>query len=157
VAVATAPDAWIGDVQMSADGQRIAFGGRAHNLVDGFEDGNTAQEYDQFTWTDKAPAAKASSRVTGPLTLRFDASESSDPDGTLVDYRWDFGDGSGGSGKTVSHTYANEGTYSVKLTVEDDGSHEVSTTIQVIAIKGVLAADGAPFDFLGVDRALSCN
>ena len=35
-------------------------------------------------------------------------------------YLWDFGDGLGGSGKTVSHVYTDEGLYSVVLTVIDN-------------------------------------
>ncbi|HEX6025779.1 MAG TPA: PKD domain-containing protein, partial [Solirubrobacter sp.] len=157
VPIATAPDHWIGQVQTSLDGQRVAFTGNAQNLVDPFVDGNGDEAFDVFVWGDKPPVAKATSRVTGPLTVRFDASGSTDPDGGLVAYRWDFGDGATGTGVNATHTYAAEGTYTARLTVEDDGSHEVSTTLQVIAITGVLAADGAPFDFLGVDRSLGCN
>jgi len=59
------------------------------------------------------------------LTCVFDASESYDPDGTIQSYNWSFG-GEGtqsepGSGATVSYTYADAGTYTVSLTVTDDG------------------------------------
>ncbi len=55
------------------------------------------------------------------LTCTFDASASSDPDGTIELYVWDFGDGKSGSTPTISHTYAAGGTYSVRLTVTDNG------------------------------------
>jgi len=51
----------------------------------------------------------------------FDASDSYDPDGTIVDYFWDFGDGSYASGKIVTHRYATTGTFTVTLNVTDDG------------------------------------
>jgi len=51
----------------------------------------------------------------------FDGSGSSDPDGTITDYDWTFGDGMGASGAMVSHTYANYGDFTVTLTVTDDG------------------------------------
>lgn len=54
------------------------------------------------------------------LAVAFDGTSSSDPDGAIVDYQWDFGDGTTGSGASTSHTYAAEGTYLVKLTVKDD-------------------------------------
>lgn len=52
--------------------------------------------------------------------ITFDASASKDPDGQIVEYLWDFGDGETGQGKIVKHTYKQLGTYKVKLTVKDD-------------------------------------
>jgi len=54
------------------------------------------------------------------VPIMFDGSASSDPDGTIVSYDWDFGDGQNGSGAMVSHPYAASGTYTVTLTVTDD-------------------------------------
>ncbi|MEP1095755.1 MAG: PKD domain-containing protein [Cyclobacteriaceae bacterium] len=56
-----------------------------------------------------------------PLFVFFDGSESTDADGTIVSYEWDFGDGSSGSGATTSHTYTSAGNYTASLTVTDDG------------------------------------
>ena len=55
-----------------------------------------------------------------PLDVELDASGSSDPDGTIESYAWEFGDLSSGSGKVTSRTYAAPGTYMVRLTVTDD-------------------------------------
>ncbi len=55
------------------------------------------------------------------LTCQFDGSGSSDPDGTITSYAWVFGDGTTGSGATVSHTYTAGGTYIATLTVTDNG------------------------------------
>lgn len=57
---------------------------------------------------------------TAPLTVSFDASCSSDPVGSISSYHWTFGDGSTGSGRTVSHTYWDPGYFTVRLTVTDD-------------------------------------
>jgi len=57
-----------------------------------------------------------------PLTVNFDASNSSDKDGTIVSYEWTFGDGHTGSGKNISHTYQVEGTLTITLTVKDNDS-----------------------------------
>jgi PKD repeat protein len=55
------------------------------------------------------------------LSCDFDGTGSDDPDGTIVSYDWDYGDGSPhGSGPTPSHTYASANTYTVILTVTDD-------------------------------------
>ncbi|NIN65976.1 MAG: PKD domain-containing protein [Anaerolineae bacterium] len=53
-------------------------------------------------------------------TVTFDASGSYDPDGRIVSYSWDFGDGTTGSGVTAAHSYEAAGTYSVTLTVTDN-------------------------------------
>ncbi len=52
--------------------------------------------------------------------LNFDGSESYDPDGTIVSYLWDFGDGAVGAGVNPSHVYNTPGGYEVTLTVTDD-------------------------------------
>lgn len=57
---------------------------------------------------------------SAPLEVRFDASSSTDPDGNIVSYDWDFGDGNTGSGRIVTHTYETPGAYTPSLTVTDD-------------------------------------
>ncbi|TMI22274.1 PKD domain-containing protein [Candidatus Bathyarchaeota archaeon] len=68
------------------------------------------------------------------VSVSFDGTTSYDPDGTVVGYSWDFGDGSTGSGATPTHSYSIAGTYSVKLNVTDNsGSTNVSTqTVTII-------------------------
>jgi PKD repeat protein len=53
-------------------------------------------------------------------SLLFDGSLSTDSDGTIVDYSWDFGDGNSGTGSQVDHSYSAPGSYLVKLTVTDN-------------------------------------
>ncbi|UDY35504.1 PKD domain-containing protein [Dermatobacter hominis] len=73
------------------------------------------------------PTATFTSSTTN-LTANFDATGSTDPDGTIQSYAWDFGDGQQGSGATASHTYAAPGPYTVKLTVIDDRSGQATHT-----------------------------
>ncbi len=54
-------------------------------------------------------------------SVNFDGSGSSDTDGSIVSYAWDFDDGSTGAGISISHTYSAAGTYTVTLTVTDNG------------------------------------
>src|SRR5690606_33327359 len=52
----------------------------------------------------------------------FDGTGSSDPDGSIVSYQWNFGDDTTpGTGATVTHTYQASGVYNASLTVTDDG------------------------------------
>jgi hypothetical protein len=76
--------------------------------------------------------APVASFVAGPSfagqATAFDASASSDPDGTIVRYEWDFGDGTSVSdaGPTPSHDYVRPGPRAVTLTVTDaDGTSNV--------------------------------
>ena len=55
------------------------------------------------------------------LTVSFNASTSSDSDGSIVSYAWAFGDAKSGSGITATHTYNSVGAYTAQLTVTDDG------------------------------------
>jgi PKD repeat protein len=52
--------------------------------------------------------------------ISFDASSSHDPDGEIVNYKWDFGDGNTAEGKVVKYTYSKPGTYTVTLVVTDN-------------------------------------
>ena len=85
------------------------------------------------TTANVAPTAAFTSTVDGP-TVAVDASTSSDTDGTVASYVWDFGDGASGTGRTASHTYAAVGDYAVKLTVTDDGAATGSVTRTVTAL-----------------------
>ena len=62
-------------------------------------------------------------------TVTFDGSGSSDPDGIVVTYRWDFGDGATATGATPSHTYSTAGSFTVSLNVTDnDGATSACNT-----------------------------
>jgi len=55
-----------------------------------------------------------------PLKVNFDASASYDEDGQIVEYFWNFGDGTFDKGVRVSHSFSKKGKYHIKLTVTDD-------------------------------------
>jgi PKD repeat protein len=71
---------------------------------------------------------------------------STDTDGTIATYLWDFGDGETSPEVNPSHTYAAEGEVTVTLTVTDDAgaTDEVSKTFDVSAVAGLECADGTP-------------
>ena len=64
-----------------------------------------------------------------PLFVALDASASSDSDGTIHVYDWDFDDGTTATGASVNHSFVNPGTYAVNLTITDnDGATDSATT-----------------------------
>jgi PKD repeat protein len=66
------------------------------------------------------------------LTCTFDASASSDPDGEIVSYTWDFGDDSGiATGIGPRYSFAAAGSYPVTLTVTDSLGAADSLTLAV--------------------------
>jgi PKD repeat protein len=75
--------------------------------------------FGQASFPDQPPTAVASGSCT-VLTCSFDGTLSSDPDGSVASYAWDFGDGTTGTGATPTHGYAAAGTYTYMLTVTDD-------------------------------------
>src|SRR3954447_19983893 len=90
------------------------------------------------------PTAVIGGPCTG-LVCSFDGSGSTDSDGTIASYAWDFGDSMTGNGVTPSHTYLQGGTYDVRLTVTDDKGASTSATKTVT----VTASSGTPIALRG--------
>ncbi len=86
-----------------------------------------------------APAVEAggpyAGQVGAPINLVGAASDASPNDSASLSYRWDFGDGTSGSGASTNHVYAQPGSYVARLTVIDkDGAFASDTaTVQVSA------------------------
>jgi len=83
------------------------------------------------------PVAVAVSDITigqAPLSVNFDGSQSYDPEGDVLTYVWNFGDGSvNGSGVAVPHTFTVPGTYTVKLGVTDSlGASAIDTLLMTV-------------------------
>jgi len=91
------------------------------------------------------PAAVASATPDSgpaPLSVAFDGSASSDPDGSIVEHSWDFGDGTGAQGASTVHEYSTTGVYAVSLTVTDDDAATDTATLVVTVTDPV--ADTVP-------------
>lgn len=96
--------------------------------------------------TNQAPQADFT-YSTNELTATFDASASSDSDGTVEQYSWTFGDGTTSTDQNPIHAYATGGTYEVTLLVTDnDGATDTmsaSVTVQESAVADIqLSATG---------------
>ena len=86
------------------------------------------------------PEPPVASFTYSPLSLQvndsitFDASGCSDADGTIVSYIWDFGDGDTSTSQNPTHTYNQEGAYTVTLTVTDDDGLTDITRVNIAEV-----------------------
>lgn len=86
-----------------------------------------------------------------PLQVTFDGTASSAVDDTILDFAWDFGDGSPISiESSPTHLYSLQGTYTVQLTVTTAGG--VTATAEPVEIL-VGASNGASLEFSGAQQA----
>jgi PKD repeat protein len=69
--------------------------------------------------------------LKAPLVVNFSSAGSADPDGTIVGYSWDFGDGNTSASANPTHTYAAQGVYDAVLTVTDNKGGTGTATVTV--------------------------
>lgn len=151
----------------TARGSRVTHtyaAGGSYPVVLTVDDGtglNNAHDRDSLTViVDQPPTAVAGSNreVCPGDAVVFDGSASSDPEGGVLDYAWDFGGGSSASIVNPVKTYRKPGRYPVTLTVTDDSGlsgsrHSDRVLVQVnegpVAIAGedILACEGSPVTF----------
>jgi PKD repeat protein len=91
----------------------------------------------------QAPVADASAEIHG-FELTADGGASTDSDGNIASWAWNFGDGSTATGQQATHTYAAPGTYTVTLTVTDD---EGATAQDTVEVEAAAPAEFAADDF----------
>ncbi len=136
-------------------------------LVNTLRDGNTANDPDVESWSQRLaearacvgedclvlgeppvlepPVAVVGEPVCSGLSCVFDGSGSADPDGgALASFEWDFGDGEQGSGVSVTHVFGAAGSFEVTLTVTDDEGEtgSVSRTVSVTDLVAELSYRG---------------
>jgi phosphoribosyl-ATP pyrophosphohydrolase len=115
---------------------------------------------------EKAPVAQISATPTTVMigeSITFSAADSTDSDGSITSYEWDFGDGNTASGEAATHTYSDKGgIYNVKLTVTDDDglsdTAEVSVnvligvTVKIEATSSTWREGGEPYDIYNTTK-----
>ncbi|MGZ4173545.1 MAG: PKD domain-containing protein [Solirubrobacteraceae bacterium] len=96
---------------------------------------------------DEPPAAafSAPGRVAAGDTVAFNGAQSRDRDGSIVSYRWTFGDHHTGSGRAPRHRFARAGHYTVTLTVRDSAGLTATVSHQITVVR-------APISRLAVAR-----
>ena len=101
-----------------------------------------------FTFTPEAPTTDEPVQFTD---------RSHDPDGEIVEWLWDFGDGTTSTEQNPSHRYAQPGHYTVTLTVTDDRGATATATEELVVLPAVTeitvicypnpASDGVTFRY----------
>jgi DNA/RNA endonuclease G (NUC1) len=93
---------------------------------------------------DRAPVAATDGPYVGleGSSVTLSAAGSSDPDGDALTYEWSFGDGAEGTGASPTHTYADNGTYQVRVIVTDPygAADSATTTVTVMNVAPQVAA-----------------
>jgi PKD repeat protein len=97
----------------------------------------------------RSPVARLTISPTSgdaPLAISGSGDASSDADGTITSYAWDFGDGSRATGPRVEHTYTTVGEFVVTLTVTDDQGATGTASGSVVATGSLAVYNGSLFD-----------
>ncbi len=107
----------------------------------------------QFTVPNQPPIAHAGGPYTATTdsAVQFDGNLSSDTDGSIVNFQWNFGDGGTGSGVTPTHTYTADGIYTVTQTVADNRGATASATARV----AVTTRNQSPTVNAGADQTIT--
>ena len=101
--------------------------------------------------SNQSPTASFTANPTSgvaPLVVSFNALNSSDSDGTIISYQWDFKDGNTGNGLTINHTFSSTGSYNVGLIVIDNKGASSSIT------KTITVTSGSEADFVICENLL---
>ncbi|MDK3017193.1 PKD domain-containing protein [Pseudodonghicola flavimaris] len=151
----------------TGEGQKVTYAwtrpGNFNVTLTVIDDSGTAsalQSSSQVVRVDAAPTADAGpDQYVTASVVQFDGGGSSDPDGKVTGWSWDFGDGTTASGQQVSHAYAKPGSYEVALRVHDDSGAPLNVdrdTLRVV-INASPIADAGPAQVVapGTDFVLS--
>lgn len=70
---------------------------------------------------------------TAPLTVTFNGSGSTSPQGSVTSWEWTFGDGAIGTGPVITHLYSLPGTYTASLKITDSNAASSTATVSIVA------------------------
>lgn len=129
-------------------------------VTDNSETSNNTSETTVTIFVNHPPVAKIQTdNYLSNVEANFDASQSYDPDGEILNYTWDFGDGSIGSGKFVNHKYSSPGTYKVTLKVVDNSmkANNTSYSTEKIVINRAPIADAGKDYVIAPNQTISFN
>lgn len=108
-----------------------------NNVISQYQQGAKVEFTNIIVPPNKAPVASAAISPTSAYvneSFSFDGAASTDSDGKVVKYAWNFGDDQVAEGAKIAHSYSKAATYNVTLTVTDDkglvGTQSTSVTVK---------------------------
>jgi len=115
-----------------------------------------------YLYTNKPPVASFTESAETVYTwevIVFNASDSFDPDGTIVCYFWNLGDGTNATGAITEHEYTDDGNYTVTLTVtDDDGATDEASSTKTVLRRDVAVLNVIPYKtIVGTGFNMSIN
>ncbi|HEY3834026.1 MAG TPA: PKD domain-containing protein [Acidimicrobiia bacterium] len=136
VAGTTEPGTWTLTATDSEPTLQVAGNPGVRTYLGGSATNQPTFQFDNFTVTNldsttNQPPTASFTASCPTMTCSFNAGGSSDPDGSIVSYAWNYGDGSTDTGVSTSHTYTSTGPFTVTLTVTDNDGAPGSTSQQV--------------------------
>lgn len=121
------------------------------SLDDGFADTPTVQEIPVIIeGSPIARIAESEMTVCANSPVLFDGSQSSDPNGMVGSFSWDFGDGNSAVGEQTTHLFTRPGTYRVVLTITGSGTGRCPNVSQAISTVQVIESPSAFFEIPSV-------
>jgi PKD repeat protein len=145
-------------------GPVVSLGAGSYEFTLTVSDDNGNSDTDTVTITVNSPdnlsptavSSVSANKGAAPFATEFTGSASSDPDGAIVTYRWEFGDGQTADVADTAHTYTVPGTYTAKLTVTDDkGAIATGTVVVTVTLVAQAIQDTYDYEFLGNQGAPS--
>jgi serine protease len=95
------------------------------------------------------PTASFTAFCSSERVCSFDGTASTDSDGTVTNYAWNFGDNTTGTGVEASKTYQANGPYTVTLTVTDDDG-ATGTSSQTVSVSDGTDPEVSDFTLTGL-------
>lgn len=89
--------------------------------------------------------------------ISFDASASTDSDGTVESYDWDFGDGATSTGNIVEHNYSTINNFTINLTITDDGGATSTASVEINIIADTAPATTTPTSTVATTGPIKIN
>lgn len=125
---------WDNQQCRNANGSLVNLSGAGPKVINGMDSVLSGMQVSLLYNLNLPPVASFTDSCSPLLQCSFNGYGSDDPDGSVRQWYWNFGDGNTGSGPYVSHSYLLPGVYTVQLTVYDNNGAAHTTSRQLTVL-----------------------